>query len=164
MAKIGVYVPDERMKHIERWRDKINFSRMFMEAFDRAIVSESAITSIKGKEMKALIERLKKETDGTLEHTWKLGAKEARNWAVNHARYSHLRQIGEGELAFNKPESNVMSFLYTYYPAHYFRTPEDEQGDLEMELYSDAETSRRGFNQGFVDVVKQIWEEVKSAV
>jgi hypothetical protein len=164
MAKIGVYVPDERMKDIERWRDKINFSRVFMEAFDRAIVAETTLTSVKGKDMKALIARLKKETNGTFEHAWKLGAKEGREWALNHANYGHLRQIGEGEMSFDKPDSNVMGLLYGRYEAHYFRTEEDQQAEMELERFGDAETYRRGFNRGFVDAVKQVWDEIKTAI
>jgi hypothetical protein len=164
MAKIGIYVPDERMKDIERWRENINFSRIFMEAFDRAIVAESNLINIKGKEMKALIERLKKETNGTLEHAWKLGAKEGRQWALKHANYGHLRQIGEGEMKFDKPDSYAMRLLYCCYESEYMRTPEDEQAEMELERFGDAETYRRGFNQGFVDSVKQIWEEIKTAI
>ncbi len=164
MAKIGIYIPDERMKDIEHWREKINFSRVFMEAFDRAIVSESALTNIKGKDMKALIERLKKETNGTKEHAWKLGVKIGREWALKCANYGHLRQIGEGEMKFDMPDSNAMRLLYCCYEADYCRTPEDEQAEIELERFGDAETYRRGFNDGFVDAVKHIWDEIKTAI
>jgi hypothetical protein len=152
------------MKDIERWRNRINFSRVFMEAFDRAIISESALTNIKAKDMKTLIERLKKETNGTIEHAWKLGAKVGREWAIKHANYGHLRQIGEGEMKFDKPDSNAMGLLYCCYESDYCRTPEDEQAEIELERFGDLETYRRGFNQGFVDAVKQIWEDIKSAI
>jgi len=165
MAKIGIYVPDERMKDIERWRKTLNFSRIFMEAFDRAIVSESVLTKIKGKDMKALVQRLKKETSGTIENAWKVGAKEGRQWALKYARFGHLRQICEDELQFDTPDSNAMNFLYCYYEnVGYVRTPDDEHDDLEYERYGDAETYWRGFNQGFVESVKQIWEEIKESI
>ena len=75
MVKIGIYIPDERMKDIDRWRKKLNFSRIFMEAFDRAIIAETTLGKIRK-----------------------------------------------------------------------------------------TETHRCGFNQGFVDAVKQIWDEVKTAM
>lgn len=162
MAKIGVYIPDERMKDIERWRERLNFSRVFMEAFDRAIIAETTLGKIKGKDMKALIERLKKETGATIEHAWKQGATIGRQWALKHSRYGHLRQIGKGELNFDSPESNAMNFLYCYYEGYYCRTPEDEYEEHDLERYGDTETYRRGFNQGFVEAVRQVWEEIKT--
>lgn len=36
MPKIGIYIPDDGMDQIEAWRDRINFSQLFMEAFDQA--------------------------------------------------------------------------------------------------------------------------------
>lgn len=164
MAKIGVYIPDDRMPDIERWRDRLNFSQLFIEAFDRATIAAATLTSVKGKEMKGVIERLKKQVDGDSERAWKNGAKEGRNWAIKHAYFSHLRNIAEGRLTFDNPDSDVMDFLYHHYENWgYVRTPDDEYGEYETDKYGDLETVRRGFNRGFVDAVKQVWDDVKGA-
>lgn len=162
MAKIGVYIPDDRMSDIERWRDRLNFSRVFMEAFDRVIIAETTLGKIKGKDMKELIERLKKETGATIEHAWKQGATIGRQWALKCARLNHLRQIGEGELDFDSPREDAMNFLYCYYPADYCRTPDDEHEKMEYERYGDIEAYNRGFNQGFVEAAGEVWEEIKT--
>jgi len=47
MPKIGVYIPKDRMQDIEKWRKKLNFSAIFMEAFD-AKIADYAITTKNG--------------------------------------------------------------------------------------------------------------------
>ncbi len=37
MAKIGIYVPDAKMSKLDKWRNELNFSRIFMAAFEREV-------------------------------------------------------------------------------------------------------------------------------
>ncbi len=37
MPKLAIYIPKSEMKQIERWRKKLNFSRIFMQALSREI-------------------------------------------------------------------------------------------------------------------------------
>ena len=163
MPKVGVYVPDERMKDIERWRDKMNFSQLFMEAFDRAVAAQSQLSKVKGKEMKGVVERLKREAEGTFERGWKAGLSCGSEWARKHARISHLREIAEGELTFGPRPSDVMSFLRYYYEWHYMETPEDELEEEQLDRSQDSDTYRQGFNRGFTDGAKHLWDEIKDA-
>ena len=164
MAKIGVYVPDDRMKDIERWREKMNFSQLFMEAFDRAVLAQADIHKVKGKEMKAVVQRLKRDAEGTHERGWKAGVKEGREWATKHAHLSHLRNIAERRLTFDKPDSGLQNFLrWHYQPEGYYRTPEDEQAEMERDMFDDSEAYNTGFNRGFVDAVQHVWEDIKDA-
>lgn len=163
MAKIGIYVPDERMADIDRWRERLNFSRLFMDAFDRAILTDSVLTNVKGKEMKELVARLKKQADGDIERAWKRGAVEGRGWAVKHAYFSHLRNIAEEKLTFDT-DQDVLRFLWHHYEhCGYVKTPEDEYDDYLTDRHEDRETQKLGFNRGFVDAVKKIWEEIQPA-
>ena len=41
MPKLAIYVPKQEMKKIDRWRKKINFSRVFMQALAREIKRQS---------------------------------------------------------------------------------------------------------------------------
>lgn len=162
MAKIGVYIPDDRMKDINRWRDKMNFSQLFLEAFDRAVATNAAISKVKEKEMKEVIERLKREAGAAFEAGWKQGASQGREWAIKHAHFSDLRKIGEGELKFDGPEDEANRFLRIAYEfAGYIKTPQDEWE--ERDLSSDHATHNRGFNQGFTEAAKQVWENIKHA-
>ena len=76
-----------------------------------ATVAQAQLDKSKGAEMKAVIERSKRESEAAIEHNWKEGAKVGREWAVHQARLSHLRKIGEDQLRFGNPESNAMAFL-----------------------------------------------------
>ena len=42
MPKLAIYVPKDEMKKIDRWRKKINFSRVFMRALAREIERQSS--------------------------------------------------------------------------------------------------------------------------
>ncbi len=163
MAKIGIYVPDDRMTDIERWRNRLNFSRLFMDAFDRALVAESSIESVKGKEMKELVARLKKQSEGDTEQAWKRGAKEGRDWAVKYAYFSHLRNIAEERITFDAEEDVVRFLRHHYEQCGYVKTPDDAYDDYLSERFFDNEASKTGFNRGFVEAVKKVWEGIEPA-
>ncbi|MBC7853196.1 MAG: hypothetical protein IAF94_07150 [Pirellulaceae bacterium] len=163
--KLSIYVPDERADDIERWRERLNFSKVFIEAFDQALAADAAISNVKGKEMKAVVERLTKEADGTFEYSWKVGAKLGRVWATRHAHLSDLRNIAEGVVTFNDRKDDVRLVLWgDYQHCGYYQTPEEDYEDAQMaQSGTDIETYRRGYNQGFVDAVKQVWDDIKTA-
>lgn len=164
MAKIGVYVPNDRMKDIEQWRKALNFSQLFMEAFDRAVAAQADLTKVKDREMKSLVERLKRDADKTFELGWKAGAKLGRSWALNDARLSHLRNIAEGKEDFNGDSSDARNFLYFHYESKgYSRSPDEEHADFERDMYDDSQVYREGFNRGFIEAVKHVWEDIKDA-
>lgn len=162
MARITVYIPDERMPDIEKWREKTNFSQIFIEAFDRAIQSQKP--KLKESEMKATVQRLKRASGQTFESGWKEGVKLGTAWAIKHSHLSHLQRIGEGILAFEKDGDDVVRFLNFYYEHEgYCRTPDDEREDMEYERWGgDAETYARGRNAGFVEAAKNVWEDIRS--
>ena len=162
MARIAVYIPDERMPDIEKWREKMNFSQLFIEAFDRAIQSQKS--RLKDSDMKATVHRLKRASGQSFESGWKEGVTLGTTWALKHSHLSHLQSIGEGKLAFDKDGDDVMNFLRWYYEHEgYCKTPEDEQADIEYERCGgDAETYARGRNAGFVEAAKNVWEDIRA--
>lgn len=163
MAKIGVYVPDDRMQDIERWRESMNFSQLFLEAFDRAIAMQADLDKVQGKEMKTLVERLKRESGKTFEAGWKCGAKQGRQWAIHSAHLSHLREIGEGR-RFAGPAQDVSGFLRFHYEwAGYFTTPEEEHQRMDDERVDDMVIWDCGYNRGFVESVQQVWAEIRDS-
>jgi hypothetical protein len=162
MARIAVYVPDERMPDVEKWREKMNFSQLFIEAFDRAIQSQKS--KLKDSEMKATVQRLKRASGQTFESGWKEGVKIGTEWATKRCHLSHLQSIGEGKLAFDKDGDDVLKFLRWYYEHEgYCKTPDDEQEEIEYERFGgDAQMFARGRNAGFVEAAKNVWEEIRA--
>ncbi len=41
MPKLAIYVPKEEMREIERWRTRLNFSKIFLRAVQREIREQS---------------------------------------------------------------------------------------------------------------------------
>jgi predicted nucleic acid-binding protein len=163
LLKLSIYVPDERADDIERWRESLNFSKLFVEAFDRAVAREVVAGKLSEKDTKMVIERLRKEAGGTFEYAWKEGAKLGRVWAIRHAHLSDLRNVAEGVFTYAGRTADVRLLLWgDYVHCGYAKTPEDEYEDVRMaQEGTDVELYRRGHNQGFVEAVKEIWEEIK---
>jgi hypothetical protein len=163
MPKIGVYIPDDRMVDIEEWREKINFSQLFMEAFDRTILAQAQLPKLKEKEMKTVVERLQRAAASSHEHGWKAGVHTGRVWAIKYSNLSHLREIGRGELAFAGERDDVKGFLRTYYESVYRPSEEEERDDFDTERFHDGGLYRQGFNRGFVESAKSVWDGIKVA-
>ena len=53
MPKLAIYVPKQEMKKIDRWRKKINFSRVFMQALSREIERKSRDLAVDGDRVAA---------------------------------------------------------------------------------------------------------------
>jgi hypothetical protein len=61
-------------------------------------------------------------------------------------------------------EQDAVRFLWHHYEhCGYVKTPEDEYDDYLTDRHEDRETQKMGFNRGFVDAVKKIWEEIQPA-
>jgi hypothetical protein len=41
---IGIYLPEKKMKQVDKYRETINFSQLFWEAFDRAVILQEGVS------------------------------------------------------------------------------------------------------------------------
>lgn len=160
MARLSIYVPDDRMPDIEKWREELSFSQIFLEAFDRA-AAVNAKTKLRKNEMKAVVERLKRHTGAWFEVGHSHGVSHGTHWAKEDACLTDLRAIGEGRRSFDS--RSVGDFLETDYP---FEHQPGWDRDFFSECFSgqgDMDAMVDGFDAGFVDGVKAVWEQIKEA-
>lgn len=54
MAKIGIYIPDDKMPEINRWRRELNLSEIFREAFDAAVQQKQRTLKAQGQPVRAI--------------------------------------------------------------------------------------------------------------
>lgn len=152
MAKLGVYIPDAKMPEVEEWREKVNFSQLFMEAFERAVLLEKTLEKLERKEMQDVIKRLKAEQEEDFRTGETKGREDGQQWAKNDAALADLRRICEADE--DTPESmEDMLITGDWCDNDYFDT--QSKG-------CDRDCFMRGYFRGFVEGATSIWEQVKS--
>lgn len=61
MPKLAIYVPKNRMKDIERWRRRINFSQVFMDALAREIREQTRAAELDKDKLAAAARHYQRE-------------------------------------------------------------------------------------------------------
>ena len=46
MPKLAIYIPKEEMRRLEKWRKRINFSRIFMQALEQEIREQTRMADV----------------------------------------------------------------------------------------------------------------------
>lgn len=156
VSKLGIYVPDNRLKDVEKWREKVNFSELFWKAFDNEIALR-ATSQVKGSDMEKLIERLKVEAGRDMEEGKLKGAECGREWALEHATRRDFQIVDEGVPAHY---GDLLGFLLAECDALY---PAEWWDDLVTGV-SDEAAFRLGFCRGFDAAVHEIWSKVKKSL
>jgi hypothetical protein len=89
MPRINVYVPDVMKERMDALGDRINWSEAAQLAFDREIANATP----RGKDMEAVIERLRVSKADYQQSEKERGKKEGHDWACRHATYGDLRKV-----------------------------------------------------------------------
>lgn len=161
MAKIGIYIPDDKAaEEIEKWRDRINFSQIFREAFDREVRFQTMLDQ-GDQDMRDVIERLKKEKQEDQQIGEQQGLEDGAEFAKDTLSLKDIRYYAE-EI---EEQRNF--------------DPDEAAQDLAKKLVSegwvddysyfdrenvDRETFIRGYFDGFVKGVSEVWEKVKDQI
>jgi hypothetical protein len=154
MAKLGIYVPDGKMAEIEEWRKEINFSQLFIEAFDREMRVQSIIKTVLEKsDMKATIVRLQQCRTHDYAAGCELGAEDGTTWATGEAPLADLRQICTGEVK----DGNELFQLLDNADAW------DAERFREHTAGHDEKAFLAGYYSGFVKGAKAVWTKVSRA-
>src|SRR5262245_39779055 len=95
--KLSIYVPDERAGDIERWRERLNFSQLFLQSLDSEIATRAQASEVKGKDMKAVIERLKREISEAQDEGRGFGYREGVRFAKEFLGRAQMLALIEGE-------------------------------------------------------------------
>ena len=169
MAKIGIYIPDAKAPEVEEWKNRLNLSEIFREAFDKA-VHEARLSEMGGDEMENVVKRLRQDEDESYQ-AGKDGAFESGvTWAKEDASLSDLRGL------CNRAEEDWQEWA----DQHMCRTEDSSgevspgetllsllRGDGGFALSWEEEIDRfdrvsflAGFFDGFVEGASSIWAQV----
>lgn len=169
VSKIGIYVPNHRLKDVEKWRDSMNFSELFWSAFDREVVLQSKTSKVKGKDMKMVIDRLKRETSEDFDGGREVGIDYGIEWAEETGGLSDIRGIAECVITFDtEPIDKFLTRKYAEFghDPGWFDACLDSRNDFFVTfeyLPSDLDGFKKGFEAGFIKGVQSVWEKISVA-
>ncbi|MCR4412807.1 MAG: hypothetical protein NUV77_10325 [Thermoguttaceae bacterium] len=153
MAKIGVYVPDEKMPEVEKWRDKINFSRVFMDAFQREVRTQQML-QVSQNELENVVNRLRREFDEHFQAGKEAGLGCGTAWAKDEAYLRQFRELCDPpEGADPLEENDFFRIVGECYEA--FVDDQCKESGLDRPAYV------AGYIEGFIEGARAIWVQVR---
>lgn len=155
--RLVLYVPDNRQAQVDEWRDRLNYSRLFFEAFDRAVALQKEIDRMSKDGIDPVVERLKRESDEAVSDAKQEGVEAGTMWAREYASKRHLRAIGS-----NNPElliGNCFNDLYRFLEEEYESCTDRDEGLVPDVSLWDEEEMEAWF-EGFRDGAEEVWDSV----
>jgi hypothetical protein len=99
MPKLAIYVPKEDMKEIERWRKKVNFSKIFMHALRREIRDRSRVVKAADGQLAKAAEHyrraLAQDLSSLVDVGYELGSRHVLECKLSTAAIRRLRTLSE---------------------------------------------------------------------
>ncbi len=101
MPKLAIYIPKKDMKAIEKWRKKINFSKVFMQALLREIRERSRVVDTNEDRLKAAAVHYKKllndSSEDLIEFGHKLGSAHLIDCQINAELVQKIIQLKDND-------------------------------------------------------------------
>lgn len=156
--RLVLYVPDNRQAQVDEWRDELNYSKLFFEAFDRAVAIKQEIRSMNPTVLQGVVERLKEQASEAKAFAYDIGVKIGAIWAQDSATKHHLRAVaGEHpELAIGTDYAGLYSFLEQLYED--VVDPDSKIFPRNIQLWDENELE--ALRNGFIDGATEIWDAV----
>jgi hypothetical protein len=156
MAKISIYIPDAKAEEVETWKDRVNLSEVFRDAFDRA-VEKAKLSTMKEGEMENVIRRLKEQEDADFQAGKKKAFGVGVTWAKGEASLRVLRILFEPEEDAEGPDDDAFfELIGSDYRA-------DAEGEAERGEH-DLDSYLAGWREGFEAGADSIWQQVRSKI
>ena len=164
VQRTTVGVPDELWKKMEKWKESLNYSKIFQTAISEVIKRKEGL-QLRLKEdfdMEATIERLREEKlDGEGDY-FEFGKEEGFVLA-KIAHYSELKYVvndwewEKGDDPRQQPEG--MESLGNYFES----IIENDEG-LGFDKFGETYETLDRFVEGFIEGVKSFWNEIEDKI
>jgi len=158
--RFTVSIPEDLQEKMQEWKDSFNYSAIFQEAVRKAIErKENFQEKMKGgdPDMEQVIERLRKEKEGSEEYWFEAGKDEG----LSFGKHSHYDEI---QIVLGTENLDVVMRELTehdeYFWADTFNKLRAKLGiDDSMDLEDDSRFEK--WERGFLMAVQEFWNEVK---
>lgn len=99
MPKLAIYVPKRDMREIDKWRKKINFSQIFMQALMREIEERSRVVSGSDEKVSRAARHYRSKLEDGHQHLsdfgFRLGSDAVLNCRLSPEIILRLQQVGD---------------------------------------------------------------------
>ena len=143
MARLNITVPDELYERIEKYRDRLNISRICQDAIGRELAKLELVPE-DVRQMRAALSRLGEQKAMIERSGFRKGVYDGLEWA-RQADYSALKQWGE-QVASNEALEDALSG-----PAASAAVAHNSKVDWDPRPYS----------EGWIAGVQQFWTRAK---
>lgn len=164
MPKLAIYVPKKDMKEIERWRKKINYSKVFMTALGREIQIRSRAGRLPKDKLTAAAahyrDQLVSAAGPLVDFGYRLGADQVLDCRLDTATLSKLAAVGSkpslsrGEVALIEKSLEPVADRIEQFRG--------QQGIDETTHPAWREAVCRGYVQGVCETWRQVCERMKN--
>lgn len=144
MARLNITVPDDLYKRVEKWRDRINLSRVCQEAIRRELDKLEQVPE-QVREMREALSRLEREKAKIERSCFRKGVYDGLEWARG-ADYASLKRWGEQPTTAEALEEVLRGPAARSAAAHH-----DGPGWVP-----------RSYAEGWIAGVNQFWERAKN--
>jgi hypothetical protein len=94
LARLNLTIPDALYERLDRFRDRVNFSRVCARALEKELAMLEGQATIENPRLQRLIHRLQR-LQGNQERWYQRGREDGENWAVEVATQEELRYVDE---------------------------------------------------------------------
>lgn len=144
MARLNITVPDELYQRIEKWRDRLNLSRLCQDAISREI-DKLELVPEDVRQMHEALSRLGEEKANVERSCFRKGVYDGLEWA-REAEYAALKQWGE-----QAPEADALEAA--------LRGP---AADAAAAHSSGIDWHPQPYAEGWIAGVRQFWGRAKN--
>lgn len=130
---------------------RLNLSRIFIEAFDRAVCTEMCLEDWEDHEMAEVVDRLRLSRPDDIEAGVEAGIREGQKWAKGRAKLGQLKTVASGRM---KGLQELFEFL---------NASDAWDHDTYREALDDRDEAAfgKGFATGFVRGAAHVWAQVR---
>lgn len=164
MGRLVLYVPENRQAQVDEWREKLNYSRLFFESFDRAVALQKEIEKMGKTGIDPVVKRLKEDSLRAEAEAKAEGVKAGTTWAREYASKRDLNKLAGTYANFQPQSAEDLNF-----EGLWLILTEDYDQFIEHQNYGESRSgSPTGWDEdeqyawavGFLDGAEETWNQV----
>jgi len=152
---ITISVPDELGAKVEKWRDRMNISKVCQKALETEIARLEDFPEF-GKDLERTLERLRTEK----ETSYRVGLEVGVEYAKNEANLAELREFGQGWPTNLADLPSGCQKRFREFTSHHF----DDGGTWVKGEYADLPLNEEEYTRGCGEGIRSVWKVLRDKV
>lgn len=165
MPKLAIYVPKQEMRKIEKWRKRLNFSRIFMHALEREIHEQSRALEAPDDKLATAARHYKREfaesSEVLFDFGYRLGCRHVLDCRLTPEAIRRLIRLHERDAELGPDENATVEELLGDGLQEVQEFTNGQNYDKDS-LPVRRTAVYRGYLKGVADAWKQVCEKMES--